>query len=301
MRYRFAYSSNAYTRRPLPGAIRRIARLGFDGIEILADAPHLLPDWTPADHAGIAAALKKTGLGISNVNVNTAKFLDRLHPEAEAFGPTFIDPDPRRRARRLAQVLDAVAQTSVLGGGVMCVCSGPIVPGLPRRDAWRLLLAGLEPVAALAEAKRVRVGIEYEPGFLVGDARSTLRLLRDLKSPWFGVNLDLGHAEVLGEDLERTIGAFGERIWNCHLEDIRGRVHKHLILGEGDIDFRKIRRGLDRIGYGRWLTLELYPYADRPDAAGRASLEVLKDVFNSIDARRGARRFNCRPPAPSPS
>lgn len=279
MPYRFAYSTNAYTRHPLPEAIRRIARLGFEGLEILADAPHLLPDWAPRDHDAVARALRRTGLGISNVNVNTAKFLDRLSPEAEAFGPTLIDPDPRRRAERLKQILDAVVQTVVLGGDAMCVCSGPMIPGLARKSAWRLLLAGLEPVAALAEAKRVRVGVEYEPGFLVGDARATLRLLTDLRSPCFGVNLDLGHAEVLGEDLQKTIEAFGGRIWNCHLEDIRGRVHRHLILGDGDIDFRKIRRGLDRIGYDRWLTLELYPYADRPDEAGRASLRILREVF----------------------
>jgi protein FrlC len=279
MRHKLAYSTNAYTRFHLPEAIRRIAALGFDGLEILADAPHLLPEWGPKDHADVTAALRRSRLGISNVNVNTAKFLDRLPPASPDFGPTFIDPDPKRRARRLAQVLDAVVQTAVLGGGVMCVCSGPRIPGLSDARARRLLLATLEPVAMLAEAKRVRVGIEYEPGFLVGDAPATLRLLADLKSPWFGVNLDLGHAVVCGEDPARTIEAFGDRIWNCHIEDIRGTVHHHLVIGEGDIDFARIRRALDAIGYRRYLTLELYTCADRPDAAGRTSLKRLRKLF----------------------
>jgi sugar phosphate isomerase/epimerase len=134
-------------------------------------------------------------------------------------------------------------------------------------------------VASLAEAKRVRVGIEYEPGFLVGDAAATRRLLGDLNSPWFGVNLDLGHAVVCGEDPARTIETFGDRIWNCHIEDIRDRVHRHLVIGEGSIDFRRIRKALDAIGYARHLTLELYTCADRPDAAGRTSLRALRDLF----------------------
>ncbi len=279
MAYKLAYSTNAYPRYPLPAAVRRIARLGFDGLEILADAPHLLPDAGLREHAELTRVLGETGLGISNVNVNTAKYLDRLPPSSPDFGPTFIDPDPRRRARRLAQVLDAVVQTALLGGGVMSVCSGPRIPGLPDRAAWRLLLASLEPVAALAEAKRVRIGIEYEPGFLVGDAQATRRLLADLRSPWFGANLDLGHAVVCGEDPARTLDLFGDRIWNCHIEDIRGGVHVHRVIGEGDIDFGRIRKALDRIRYARYLTLELCTCADRPDAAGRASLRVLRRIF----------------------
>ena len=279
MAYKLAYSTNAYLRYPLPAAVRRIAKLGFDGLEILADAPHLLPDAGLREHAELIRVLEETGLGISNVNVNTATYLDRLSPSSSDFGPTFIDPDPRRRARRLAQVLDAVVQTALLGGGVMCVCSGPRIPGLPDRSAWRLLLASLEPVAALAEAKRVRIGIEYEPGFLVGDAKATHRLLADLRSPWFGVNLDLGHAVVCGEDPARTLEAFGDRIWNCHIEDIRDGVHVHRVIGEGDIDFGRIRKALDGIRYARYLTLELYACADRPDAAGRASLRALRRIF----------------------
>jgi len=39
MAFLLAYSTNAYTRFKLPESIRRIARLGFDGVEILADTP----------------------------------------------------------------------------------------------------------------------------------------------------------------------------------------------------------------------------------------------------------------------
>jgi sugar phosphate isomerase/epimerase len=279
MAYKLAYSTNAYPRFPLATAVRRIARLGFDGLEILADAPHLLPDAGLREHAALTRLLSETRLGLSNVNVNTARFLDRLPPSSPDVGPTFIDPDPRRRGRRVAQVLDAVVQTALLGGDAMCVCSGPRIPGLADRAAWRLLLASLEPVASLAEAKRVRVGIEYEPGFLVGDAKALHRLLGDIRSPWFGANLDLGHAVVCGEDPARTIESLGDRIWNCHIEDIRDGVHHHRAIGEGDVDFGRIRKALDGIGYRRYLTLELYTCADRPDAAGRTSLKALRRIF----------------------
>ena len=39
-----AFSTNAYTKRPLIDALRGIKRAGFAGVEILADSPHAYPD-----------------------------------------------------------------------------------------------------------------------------------------------------------------------------------------------------------------------------------------------------------------
>ena len=41
---RLAFSTNAYVRYPLEEAIESIARLGYDGVEILADRPHAFLD-----------------------------------------------------------------------------------------------------------------------------------------------------------------------------------------------------------------------------------------------------------------
>jgi sugar phosphate isomerase/epimerase len=279
MPFRFACSTNAYTRVRLPEAIRRIRALGFDGLEILADTPHLLPDWGDAEHAEVKSALDASDLAVSNVNANTAKYLDGLTPDAAGVGPTLIDPDPRRRGRRLGQILDAVVQTALLDGDAVCVCSGPRIPGQDDATSGRLLRISLEPVLALAEAKRIRVGIEYEPGFPIGDAASTRRLLDDMKSPWLGASLDIGHAVACGEDPAQTVEAFGDRIWNCHIEDIRGRVHRHPGSGEGDVDFGRIRRALEGIGYARHLTLALHTGADMPDESVRDSLRALRRIF----------------------
>ena len=93
-------------------------------------------------------------------------------------------------------------------------------------------------------------------------------------------HLDLGHAQCVKEDLAETIESIGPRIWNIHLEDIRKRVHEHLIPGLGDIDFARIRKALDRARYDRFLPLELYLYKDRPGEAGRQGLEKLRPIFS---------------------
>ena len=56
--------------------------------------------------------------------------------------------------------------------------------------------------------------------------------------------------------------------------------HYHRIPGEGDIDFSAIAAALDRTGYGRWATVELYTQAADPDRAAAESLAVLTPVFS---------------------
>jgi len=66
---RLAYSANAYLRYDVFAAIERIAALGYRGIELMADAPHLWPAETSAERIdSVRAALDRHHLSISNVN-----------------------------------------------------------------------------------------------------------------------------------------------------------------------------------------------------------------------------------------
>ena len=146
------------------------------------------------------------------------------------------------------------------------------------------LQVGLGILHHAARTPEVRVGLEYEPGFFLGDLASTLRLVRELGHPLLGFNLDIGHARCVGDDLEKAIGEAGPRIWNLHVEDIKGRVHEHLVPGRGDLDFGAMFRALERIKYDRWVTLELYPYKDKPGEAGEEGLNHLRSMLKSLRA-----------------
>ena len=67
------------------------------------------------------------------------------------------------------------------------------------------------------------------------------------------------------------------------LEDIAAtRVHQHLVPGRGAIDFPATINAIRETGYNGWLTVELYPYIDDPDAAAREAREfLLKHCGNS--------------------
>ncbi len=99
--------------------------------------------------------------------------------------------------------------------------------------------------------------------------------------PRLGVNLDLGHAICAGEDPLHSIDQLAGRIWNVHLEDIRGRKHHHLIPGEGDVDFAGLIQRLAAHGYDRCVTVELYTCSHRADAAAARAFAVLSPLLPS--------------------
>ena len=62
-----------------------------------------------------------------------------------------------------------------------------------------------------------------------------------------------------------------------HFEDIAAtRVHHHLVPGEGAIDFDGVFAAIQKHTPGIWVTVELYPYRQQPDAAAKAARAYLQ-------------------------
>ncbi|MHB8902807.1 MAG: hypothetical protein ACYC6Y_28945, partial [Thermoguttaceae bacterium] len=67
--FQLAYSSNAYTKFSVEETIRRIASLGFSGLELLSDVPHAWPAGLLEERKqAIRDCLAENRLAIANVN-----------------------------------------------------------------------------------------------------------------------------------------------------------------------------------------------------------------------------------------
>ncbi len=279
MPYRLAYSLNAYTRRGVLEALDDVARLGFDGAELLCDAPH----WDEMLRLGgrqLRLELDRRGLGLSNLNVNTSRLHSPRGAGEPGPGPTFLDDEPEARRLRLRHVREAFRLAEDLGATHLCVSSGPAPAGATAGAVRDRMREALEALLAEADRRRIGLAVEFEPDFYVGRTGDLLDWIGRMNGhPRLGANLDLGHAEVVGDAPAEAIRRLKGRIHNLHIEDIKGRVHHHLVPGEGDIDFLAIRRALDETGYDRYVTVELYTCAAAPTEAGRRSLEFLRRIF----------------------
>lgn len=277
---RLAYSTNAFVRYPLDEALSAIARLGYAAAEILCDRPHWFPGETlDTDAERTGELIGRLGLKISNLNVNTANgYFDPAPPE-NVFEPSLTNPDPRQRAWREQYTIDALRLAHLVGAPCISVTAGRPIPGCPPARALEHFVGSLRTVCAAADQYDVRVGIEYEPGLLVERATEVMDVLERVDSSRLGVNLDIGHSYLAREEPRQTIDLLADRIWNVHVEDIRGLKHFHLIPGEGDLPFPEYLDALDEVGYGGFLTVELYSYPDAPVAAGRRAAEYLTSLL----------------------
>ncbi len=278
---RLAFSTNAYTKHRLSEAVAGVAAAGYRAVEILADHPHAYPP-TFSEHEArrLRERLDALGLEAVAVNANTAMaYFDPL-PETLTFEPSLIAPNPQHRDDRVRIYGQAMALANRLGAPVVTITGGQRTSDEPDNVLHDRLLEGLERLAHAADLAGVDLAFEPEPGQFIETTAAVRDILETVDHPRLGANVDVGHAWCAGDDPAEAIRTLGPRVKHLHLEDIKDRVHYHLIPGEGgEIDFRAIRDALDAIGYAGAAAVELYTYADEPDRAAVESQARLGPIF----------------------
>jgi len=277
---KLAFSTNAFSRHPLSDALQAIAKAGYKGVEILADKPHWYPDNFDKQIAeSIAAELASLNLAVSNVNANCTFGYWKDAPPEPFFEPSLISPNPDLRADRIRMIQNTLQFAKTIGADNISITSGKALPTMPPEAAMKQLRESLAPVLETAEKLKIKIGIESEPMLFIEWATELRELIDRLGSKLLGANLDIGHSVVLGEDIPATLKLLDGRIWNCHIEDIPGRKHYHLIPGQGTMDWSRLKDSIVAAKYDRFLTVELYTYPDRPAEAANESIAYLSSIF----------------------
>ncbi len=280
------YSTNAFVKYTLPDSLNRIAGLGFKGVEIMCDRPHLYPpDYQDSDLRVIKNSIDRLGLKITNLNSFT------LFAVGDTYLPSWIESDPNRRNIRIRHTKECLGIAKTLGCGNISIPPGGPLNGMSQAEAIRLFHQGLEQVIPLAESLNVKLLIEPEPDLLMENSAQFKAFIRDIRSKAVGLNFDIGHFFCAGETPHAAFEDLFEWIGHVHIEDIApSRVHNHLIAGLGAIDFSRIFEAMVRLKYACDISLELYPYVEMPEEAGSQSLArllpLMRDAGLAVDSGR---------------
>ncbi|HAO98585.1 MAG TPA: hypothetical protein DCQ83_00915 [Fibrobacteres bacterium] len=273
-----------YSTASLPDHLsaRHIAELllptPFRGVEFVVRPEHLCLVGERSHWLGFRIELEARGLSVRNVQLG---FPFLLGPVAHSPGLSSLDPFGR--SRRIEAALAAARIAEQLGSPYVTVTTG-----LPERAgdfAWqeKLFFASLSEIVA-KRPKSIKVAIEQEPEHVIHRTDQLLYLCRSFEGEVFS-NFDVGHSFVAGEDPAAAVRTLGPYLSNIHLEDIKGRVHRHLMFGDGDIDFRALFTALRDVGYRGDLTPDLYPFKDEPVKALRESAEFLARYAGRFDTQ----------------
>jgi sugar phosphate isomerase/epimerase len=268
---KFAYSTNAFKRYSLEEAVRLIKGIGFDGVEIMADRPHLYPpDYNEARRQGLKDLLISLGLKVSNLNTFTLEAVMDMHH------PSWIEKDAGLRRRRIEHTRDCLELAAQLDCPNISIQPGGKVEHFPAPESMEIFISGLQEVIPLAKQLGVKILVEPEPNLLMENSRQFAEFINRVDNSVIGLNCDVGHFYCAGEDPAEVIRNLAGHIHHLHIEDIKQRIHNHIICGQGEMDFKSIFDALKDIKYNGFISVELYPYQDNPVDAGKESLRFLK-------------------------
>jgi len=198
---RLAFSTNAFMKFPFEEAAARIAALGYEGLELMADVPHAWPSGLlEGPKRAIREAMERNGLAFSNVN---AFMMNAINDHRQPYWyPSYLEPDEGYRRVRIDHTRRAISLCAELGAPhITTEPGGPLGPGQSRDGAVALFVEGLKPLAEHAERLGVLILIEPEPGLLVETTDQYLEVAEKVGSPAIGLNFDVGHAFCVGEDI----------------------------------------------------------------------------------------------------
>ncbi len=277
---RLAFSTNAFKQTTVSDAVRVIAEIGYTGVEVMADSPHMRADtFTDAQARELGELIAELGLTVSNVNA----FTGFCFASGDTYHPTWVEGDPAERQRRVDYTKRAIELTAMIGGNHISLQPGGPYTGRDVDELYDLFAEGLAACLPVARDVGVWLGVEPEPGLLIETAEQFQRLKRGYfaDEPMVVMNCDLGHHYCVREDPAEVLRTHRDVINHVHLEDIAAnRVHQHLVPGDGAMDYAAIFAALDAVGYDGFVTVELYPYTSSAEEVARRAYAYLAPMMS---------------------
>lgn len=115
-----------------------------------------------------------------------------LDVSGTAVGNDFCHPPGEKRSEQIATTKRWCDNAAVLGAPVIRIFAGKVQKGQSDSEAHKLIVDGIEECCQYAGERGVFLALENHGG-PTATPEGLLAIVKDVKSPWFGVNLDSGN------------------------------------------------------------------------------------------------------------
>jgi sugar phosphate isomerase/epimerase len=199
-------------------------------------------------------------------------FLLGLDVSGTAVGNDFCHPPGATRDAEIAHVKRWVDHAAILGAPVIRIFSGH-PHGTSVEEAHKLAVSAIEECCQYAGEHGVFLALENHGG-LTETAAGLLSLVRDVQSPWFGVNLDTGNFHSADPYAELAQLA-------PYAINVQVKVSMHPAGGaRARADFSRLAQIVNQAGYRGYIVLE-FEENEPPRDACRRYVDEMRAAFNA--------------------
>ena len=233
---------------PFNERIRAAAALGFKWVEFWG--------WQGRDLEAIKSTCAETGMSV-------AQFI------GWGFEPGMNDPANHDQLEETIRASCRAAND--LGVTMLTVVGGNDQPGMTQAEMHQNIITGLKRVAPIAEAAKVMLILEPmnirvdHKGHCLYGSEPTLKICREVDSPWVKINWDIYHLQITEGDLCNRIRDGFDQIGYIQIADSPGRREP----GTGEINYTRVFQELARLGYDKPVGVECWPEGTEALAAER--------------------------------
>jgi L-ribulose-5-phosphate 3-epimerase len=212
-------------------------RIGFEGIEVPT-----MEDSAALEEAKDAAA--KTGLRIHSImNQRHWKF-----PLSSA--------DPAVVKQSIEGLEISLRNAKALGAEVVLLVPGVVNADTSYIDAWNRSQKAVRGILPLAKELNVIIAVENVWNKFLLSPLEFARYVDEFESPFLRAYFDAGNIVLYGIPQD-WIHTLGKRIVRVHVKGFDEKKREFVGLCEGTIDWPKVRRAFEEIGYSGWINAEL--------------------------------------------
>jgi len=267
---------------PVQEVLRTVAEIGFEYVELSPRLDILPPSRgrrvSREATARIAAASRETGVGVASLFV--------VYPWAS--------PEEGQRAAAVRYLEQACEVAVELG----CERLNTELTGDPRRPLeseaafWR----SLEDVVPVLERHGLTLAVEPHPYDFIENGDQAADLVRGVRSERLRYLYCAPHTFTMGGEMSAMIDYSADVLAHVHVADTfrpgrtivnppgDWRIHQHLDVGQGEVDWPEFFSALRRVGFDDVLTVTVFAWEDR-------ALDSLRSNLESVHRYLGAAGF----------
>lgn len=238
---------------------KAIKAAGYNGIE---PNSHM-------DRQEVLDAMKATGLIASSVCCSTH------------WGKPLSHPDATVRQEGIDGMIVAMEDAKAYGTDAVLLVPGKVDESVTYDECWSRSTEAIKKLIPIAKKLKVKICIENVWNNFLLSPIEARDYVDQFKSPFVRFYFDCGNILVYGWP-EQWIKILGARIGRIHLKEfsnqIAGKQGKwegfNVKLTEGDINWKKVMKQIDKYYQSEWLTTE---------QGSSSSPEALKDLSERFD------------------